>query len=310
MVLSSCRYYKQVPIDSSASRTWEKGLAPIGKFEGTAIKLINEGHHYQLDNYEIEGNTIKGDLVKADDFVIPDKAYFRRGKIVWTQRPAFRNTLFVWSQTPLETGPFSMDAEDATLLRYASDPGTGTMASVGLTATDHRRDCRRACQSPVTVPVYMHSTRLAISNYREACSVERFPGHSSGEDLLPLPNLARNQKEILLRVANELPEDEHINSLKLLKVRHNLAYEVGIDASGGLFEFRNLMLPGSAISNHETDLLASLTHRDQLAYTFDEESPSEELSSTILTFDISDLPALLCQTDYPRSTDQMAGASV
>lgn len=288
LVFNGCRFYKQVPLNANLSHAWDEGLQTIGEYEGTRIEIINNGHHYLLQDYQTNGNTIKGELKKTDNFTIPDKASFMRLKIPFPERKSFRNTLFVWSENALPEGEFTIKAEDVKMMRFAADSEKSTLVSATIVVGvigGIAGGLAIACSCPRVYAIDTNGGQVLQGSLFSGAISKSF----EREDLLPLPNPDLSGEEIVLRVANELPEDEHINELKLLRFSHQKGYEVANDASGELIEFSNLIAPDFATSSDGEDILSSIKDRDDQAYIFDEETIQGEFSSAILTFDKSQL---------------------
>ena len=206
------------------------------------------------------------------------------------ERLHFRKTLFVKSDFPLQEGPFSMNAADGTLTRYTDDMRREIGLAVGLTIViigGGVAGLAAACNCP------------RIYSFDEAGNQQLQGSLLSGaisrsferQDLLALPNIDRSQKELTLRVANELPEVEYLNQFRLLKVPYRKGFQLGMDASEQLFEFGKRIPPIAAHSGGGKDQLRELFERDELSYEFEEETMGKQLSSTIVSFDNSQLNA-------------------
>ena len=155
-----------------------------------------------------------------------------KGAVPKELRSEFRNTLFVSTDIPLEEGPFSMNYQEGELMRYdfllgktigVNYLGFSVVSGVAIVAI-----ILATCNCPRVYAIDESGNQVFQGPLFSGAIAKSF----EREDLLPLFNMKRDGEEIVLRVANELPEEEYLNNLRLLKVSHRPAYELAKDEHG------------------------------------------------------------------------------
>jgi hypothetical protein len=292
ITLNACVYYRTVPVAITADQTWPKALSVPEAPLGTEITFINGENAFYLTDPTYSEQTISGQLKRTPFFSVPDKKNFLRKNVPELARPFLVRTLYVTTDTPLEEGPFSLDINQAnSLTRYSVNGGATFAASTGMVLgsvlVGSTAFLLIACNCPRVYALNPDGSEQAMGSILTGAIASSF----ERQDLLPLPQLDRSGEEIVLSIANELPEDEFVNELKLFKVAHRQDYQIGHDATGSLFEYKNPLLPLSANASDGSDVLENVLDRDEAHYGFAEETYQPELNSVVVRFDKSQLHA-------------------
>ena len=292
LMLDSCKFYKEVPIYANEHDPWEGAMnrSDLLPARNINLKTGTGTYQYQLQNYTIDGDVLKGELVAINYFPIPDKKTFGAKNIPKEKRVQFLSTLFISSDKPLAEGDFSINISEAgQLTRYEVDKGSSFAASFALTAGIVVVGTTAALAAIVAIACNCPRVYIVDANGDEHLQGPLFTGAISKSferrDLMPLKGIDRSNDQVVIRVKNELPEDEYINELKLLRITHRPDYQIGMDASEELFEFNKLEAPREAVSLSGSDLKEATGNLDALFYEFDDETYLEELNSATFTFD-------------------------
>jgi len=105
-------------------------------------------------------------------------------------------------------------------------------------------------------------------------------------DYLLLPDIAPNEGEYLIRVANEIREIQHINQMQLLVIDHSEDISVLVDKHGKLQTIRKARQPVDARTYSGTLVTSLVAGKDSLSYYFDDAITTDAtLDGIILTFD-------------------------
>ncbi|MEO7802197.1 MAG: hypothetical protein ABIR81_09365 [Ginsengibacter sp.] len=104
-------------------------------------------------------------------------------------------------------------------------------------------------------------------------------------DYLPLNTISPAAKNISFKIANAKNEEQFINKVELLQVKHQPGKKVLADRHGHFFSYSNLMSPVSTSSRENRDVQNVISKVDESYYSFDNTSNKNGLSDIILTFD-------------------------
>ena len=285
LLLDSCTFYHRIDIQDKGKGSWHEALNAKSSRPANNIKIQNGQYQYELRNYTIEDKVVTGELVKIQGFPIPEEKIFRSGKIPSSQRKVFQRTLYVVSDGPLEEGSLSINIDDINMLnRYQTEYVTSILANgaigLGVLVAGTAIFVAIACNCPRVYALDSDGNEHLQGPLFTGAIAKSF----ERRDLLPIKDIDQNMEEVVLKVVNELPEDEFINELKLFKTTHQADYQIGMDASEELFEFKTLTTPDEAVSINGWDLTEKVNEADDLFYEFEDDTYLEELNSAIFTF--------------------------
>lgn len=309
--LNACTLYKKIEFQADNQSSWEEivyteaqrgadlsSRMPMnGADEGRksryeAIRILEKQSpnltysRFELTDYTISGDKIEGNLTLNLGLSMPGSDSFWEKLVDKDMRRPIRKSLFITTDQDLIEGPIQIQlGQVQQFTRYKISDGVTVLSTVGILVGGTLALAVAVCNCPRVYATEADGSQRLQGTFLSgaiAQSLER-------QDLLPLPHLNREASEITLTVANELPEDEFLNHISLLKVPHRRAYNLAHDASGSLFEYRSPLMPTAALSKNESDVLAAVRAEDELAYGFEEEIEDEQLNTLILHFDKTQL---------------------
>ena len=109
-------------------------------------------------------------------------------------------------------------------------------------------------------------------------------------DYLPLPGFEPSEKNFRIKIANKLPEVQHINLAELWLVRHPLDTRVLVDKNGVMRTYSSPQAPESVVSAGNRDQSGLLAKMDDHSFSFDEDSKETHdtcaRNSLVLTFNV------------------------
>ena len=247
------------------------------------IQVINQDKIMDLTQYQFDGDQLSGTLVEAKTiYNVPGKDSFWRKNIEQSNRKKFLMTLQLSTIAELAPGKITFNFKDFYAGQYYKpnhvfNVSTHILAGYGvaLAAAAIACNCPRVYTIDEAGEKQMQGSLFsgAISK-----SFER-------TDLLPLYGLDKKRESINLTIANELPENEYIDEVKLLRVKKQNHMKIAEDANGSLFEYNpDLLTPTSAISLDGRDISDQVIFSDDLAHDFNDQSDHKELNSVVFTF--------------------------
>ena len=90
------------------------------------------------------------------------------------------------------------------------------------------------------------------------------------DDYLPLPLAKPVNRELGVRIANELKERQYVNTAELMGVAHPQGTQVLLDAQGTPRLLTQPMVPDAALTAAGADVFRQVLEKDSLFYAFDE----------------------------------------
>ncbi len=109
-------------------------------------------------------------------------------------------------------------------------------------------------------------------------------------DYLPLPGFKPSDGNYRIKIANKLPEVQHINLAELWIVQHPLNTRVLVDKNGALRTFSSPQAPESVVSAGNRDQSGLLAKTDDQFFSFDEDSTATHDTCSrnhlVLTFNV------------------------
>jgi hypothetical protein len=109
-------------------------------------------------------------------------------------------------------------------------------------------------------------------------------------DYLPLPGFKPSDGNYRVKIANKLPEIQHINLAELWLVQHPLNTHVLGDKNGTMRTYSSPQAPESVVSAGNRDQSGLLAKTDNQSFSFDEDSTATHdtcaKNSLVLTFDV------------------------
>ncbi len=103
-------------------------------------------------------------------------------------------------------------------------------------------------------------------------------------DYLPLQNLPDDAQDISLKIANAKNEEQFINTVQLLQVKHPADVKILLDRHGKIYSYKTTNAPIIAATNGDNDIKALLKNTDELYYSFDNAQNENGFSSVELKF--------------------------
>jgi len=103
-------------------------------------------------------------------------------------------------------------------------------------------------------------------------------------DYLPLTTIPLGANNINFKIGNDENEEQFINKVSLMQVRHPADVKVLADRHGEILSYTNITAPAMAITKGEDDIKDVLTKTDNNYYSFDNNSNSDGFSDLQLLF--------------------------
>ena len=281
-------YTKKVALPTSSADPWPETVTNL-KNSRPLIQIVNASQKMDLVNYRLEDDIIIGTLTDAkEEVILPTKGTFARKNIPKAQRQPLLMTLQLWTDQKLSSGEASFPLSEFTSAQYVRPAhGVNVLTHIGAGVVGAAVFLAIACNCPRVYALNENGEKMMQGSLFTGAISKSF----ERTDLLPLYRLNRTEESIHLTIANELPEDEYIDEVKLLKVKKKADTRLAVDVSGELFEYNpNLISPTSAISLDGRDIASEVALEDGQVHDFDDMSEAKELNSAIFTFNKSDLP--------------------
>jgi hypothetical protein len=105
------------------------------------------------------------------------------------------------------------------------------------------------------------------------------------DDFMPLPSIVPTEEEYRLRITNELKEKQYTNLAELWVVQHPAEAEVLVDNKGIVHTYSQLQAPVQVLSVSGESCLEQVRIKDKASYLFNEDTPDNQPTELILTFD-------------------------
>lgn len=292
LTLTACTFYTREAQFRDQPRNQQnswRGYVQNTSISRPMIYVKNNHKTFRLEQYQFEvaeePGILMGTLVEEPTFYLPQQSSFRRGILESRYKGIIMKVLVLETTKELSEGLFTiaMPEIDAAVY-YRNNVGASVFATAGVVALSTTAaiiafvaivcNCPRIYAMGPEGPVLQGSLFTgAISK-----SLER-------TDYVTLHGLDRRQDEIEVTIKNELPEEEYLDHVRLLKVKPTPGAVVGMDATEQLFEYQHAHMPVAAQSIDGTDIL-TLTHDwDELSYHFDDRVYDAELNAAVFTFD-------------------------
>ncbi|MEZ4828547.1 MAG: hypothetical protein R3C61_20010 [Bacteroidia bacterium] len=109
-------------------------------------------------------------------------------------------------------------------------------------------------------------------------------------DFLPLHDLNRSGPNLEITVANELPEEEFINQVSLLRTKRIPNTEIAINTDDQLVVYSPPATPVSAVSMNGKNLLPLVSAADTSQFDFSDFPMGSQLNTATFSFSKSDFP--------------------
>ena len=170
---------------------------------------------------------------------------------------------------------YEFDKQTTTLNHVVSWVGVGlfTSAAVGLIALAIACNCPQVCVNN-------------NGEYQFVSGIYSGAVYSSLErtDYLPLHSLNAADNTYRIKIKNVKDEEQFMNRIQLLEVRHNAGSNVLLDRYGNIFSYEQPLAPVSVNSQKDGDIKKQLAFTDGDQYLFDNEKNENGLSSSVLIF--------------------------
>ncbi|MDX2246046.1 MAG: hypothetical protein SF052_04675 [Bacteroidia bacterium] len=303
MLFSSCIFYKKVdvlPTDLGKTpyaklTNWDEFIRYHARSRPYTLAHTPEGMYY-LTVLEYGKDSMRMDAEKISyPFIFPESDFFPQKKIPKTYRTEFLHSTNLYIDKSLNEGQIILLTDDIKVSRLYSAAealnvvvntaiaGMGIIAATGIFLAI-------VCNCPQVYAIAPDGTQTkqgtlftgAISR-----SLER-------TDLLPLQNLGKTGQNLKITVANELPEEEFIDELKLLRTQLSPGAKTGINTNNQLFEYQKLVYPHQALSMNGKNILDPIKYTDSLNYNFSDFPGGNQLNTATFSFKKSDF-----NTDQP-----------
>lgn len=297
-VLSGCKYYEMKSFNPQVSTKQKRKLSnQIWVTRGGHYMLYVGDEIWEVDNYKRKKDVITGTLIPTNPVVMSTfeqaKAaanYRGRGrktnsqyKSEWTQIHLYADSVLI--QESKEDGFSSVqftinDINKAKSLRY--NERANFMSGFGFTAGGLGIGMGILIAIECSCP---HAYTFDGESYHFTNTL--FTGATAA-------NLERNDYKILqdyrpdsdsyeMIIKNEENESHYTNLLELIVVNHDANIEVIPDQNGNIHSVSKLETAMSLVDDNGNDLSNLVSFRDDVAYSFDNDS-DENMISTIATF--------------------------
>ncbi len=104
------------------------------------------------------------------------------------------------------------------------------------------------------------------------------------DDFMHLKNVGSDEKEIKIKLTNELLERQYTNLLKTILVEHDVNTKLFIDGAGQIHSTRNLQTAQTALLNNSKNLIKELSTTDSSYCLFDVTSNNHYVNDLVLKF--------------------------
>ena len=235
---------------------------------------------YTTNLFQVTQDSVKTNLQETDkpfQLISSDKSAFRRIQLKRLEK----HSLVFFTNEPLSAEKQTIPVDDIDHIKYlefAYIPNIllNAAMAVGVTAgiVAIICNCPRVYSHDLKGNRAIHGSILTGAMSK---SLEK-------EDYLVLENMVDSQATIHLSIANELPETEYIDQIKILKVNRTPGSTIGYGMNGSLFEFSGMKAPVEASSPYSGDIREKVQHFDTVSFHF-EEGVDNSLSQAIMVFD-------------------------
>lgn len=104
------------------------------------------------------------------------------------------------------------------------------------------------------------------------------------DDYMHMKTIGPDEKELKLRLTNELLERQYTNLFKTILVEHNLNTKVFIDNAGKIHTTSNLQTPQTAVLNNQISYKKELSTMDSSYCLFDKETKNHNVNDLVLSY--------------------------
>lgn len=219
-------------------------------------------------------------------FLFPSARTFRKNRIPELYRPVLLNSLNIFTSESFEEGEQMLDPAVIDSIKYYS-PATAknvvvnTLVIGGGTIGAMAIFLAIACNCPQVYTIDDQGNKVnegAILTGAISQSLQK-------TDFLPLYGLNRDSETLSVTIANELPEDEYLDQISVLKApRPHPGYQLGYQTDRQLFQFSQLEPPKAAATVAGEEILTSVRLQDDFSYGFDDLPRETELTSAVFSF--------------------------
>ena len=291
-IMLGCVYYKKNTIfQEQAATDWNATLNEI-KMSRPVIQVISENKIYDLANYRFEDDKLIGTIKPAKIiYTPPEQNLFLRSRLPTEQRRPILLIMQLFTLNDMNEGEVEIPISELGKVQYYQGAdGASTLATLALTGVlvvgGAAVFLAIACSCPRVYTVNENGEKVRQGTILTGAMSKSF----ERTDLLPLYDLDRTGESIKVGLSNELPEDEFIDELKLLKASKKAHTQLAVNADGELFEYNpSLATPVSATSLDGRDISAQIEKADEIGHFFDDQLETKELNSAIFTFDKKEL---------------------
>lgn len=294
ILCAGCSYYRIVKIqeDRHISNTLESQ-----KLENKFI-VHRFDEIYLLDSVYIEDFVLYGYLTEPLDYMLEnkEKIYKSQGSTrLKNRREAKRETHIFLANVHASLSP---------LLRSNIAIPLEKIFEVRLYEKDRGQSAFHTVLTVLGTSALMFGGALAIvASTKSSCpfvySVDGSDLHLEGElyggaffkslerrDILKLRYLRPSGDKYQIRLANELKETQHINTVDLLIAKSKNNLEVHVDQTGRLITIESNHDPQSATDKYGKDILRLVSNRDGVNYSFNDHRTNQ--NEMLLTFNRPD----------------------
>ncbi|MEO0897215.1 MAG: hypothetical protein AAFY71_12495 [Bacteroidota bacterium] len=284
--LSSCIFFvktQKVSLEKeNLSSAQIQSIINSKAIDRNEIYIVKGGSVFRLDDADLSTGKIMGYLSPVSELLYPEPKLGRRGALNPQLRKegTYKDVLYLEVKDMIEPGEIALEFGQITDYYIIKDqPGPtillGLVESfalfVGFLAI--ACNCPRVYVNQNETPIFQGSMLSgAISK-----SLER-------EDVLPLTGLTPQEAPLSISIANELPEDQYLNSFSLQKASYPTGMQIAKMSHGPLFAYKELKRPEAAIQTFGKDVKAALHDVDEQVHRFEEKNDGERLNSITLKF--------------------------
>ncbi len=288
LLLGSCNFYRHASLTKAQLGTISEPETFWSSMNNgrPMLFVVSRSTPYLIEKAQFGPESLQGEARKQD--LVLDwntEGSIRRASLPDQLKDIYQQTLFLYTNEPIETGRITLGYDQVTRVLL---PEKNRGLSIGLTAATIVGSAvggfaiflAIACNCP---QVYAYSETGEKIN-QGSMLTGAISQSLAREDRLLIHGLDRSQDRITLTVANELPEDEYLDQIKLYRIPATKPAEIAYGENGQLFQLEQLQAPLAAQSHDGHSVLKQLRSEDQEAYNFDAPALPERLSSVQLTF--------------------------
>lgn len=311
MLLSSgCfRFYRNQTLEADAvpgTSSWPDVLRAQAQ-QHPLVFAVHQDQLYLISQAQWGEETITGEaLPQSAQLPSPIPRNIRRGKLSDAMHDTYGHSIFLYTRQPLSQGRIELDLHQVQRV-LVPEPNVGAnLAANGFTflgsaVVGFGAFLAIACNCP---RVYLEDDTGQRTS-QGSLLTGAISQSLAREDRLLLPGVDRSQERFRVVVANELPEDEYLDQLKLYRVPVPEGETMTYGTDGELYATAGWQQAQAATNQVGTDVSAALLAADEVRFVFDGEPTDTSLNAVHLTFDRTTLgqqPHLVLRA---RQTDWM-----